>query len=95
MFFKATKKCVNAELVRKVQNSKSNSILYGQKQPLKYLPRERYSGDLKQKCVAQNLGELYVSNCDEVDFSKGITDCGFSRHSAPKSQVFNSSNLIL
>ena len=52
MFFKATKKCVNAELVRKVQNSKSNSILYGQKQPLKYLPRERYSGDLKQKCVA-------------------------------------------
>ena len=32
--FKATKKCVNAELVSKVQNSKSNSILYGQKQSL-------------------------------------------------------------
>ena len=48
MFFKATKKCVNAELVSKVQNSKSNSILYGQKQSLKYVPRERYSGDLKQ-----------------------------------------------
>ena len=46
-FFKAGKKCVNAELVY-YKNNSGNFILYGQKRPLKYVLGKRYSGNLKK-----------------------------------------------